>query len=575
MLGGRFIFWGLCAVLVFLPLAFGSVEEWAVYVFEAAVFVLFGVHAAMRWRSSKERRKSGVRKKGAESIDSGENKQSEERSAQERSAKRQEWSARGEKGERREAENAGIPRWLTLLLVVFLVVALFQLVPLPQTVLKAVSPSTYGLYQGLSFASLDEGGLNKRGLDEEGLDEGRKEERSGEVAGAEWTGAGAWASGKSWKTISLSPCLSRYELVKYIFIFLFGYLVMAYVRGKKRIETFVLVLILCGVFQAFYGLIEFFGGTHGIFGWKNIYYSDSTTGTFINRNHFAGFLAMLFPLSVGYLLTKAQFFSMKKGLSFKERVLWFSQERLQKSVIAGMASVLIGLGIFFSRSRMGITAFLLSTAAMVLILAAPGKGREEKSTRGRRFGRIIRFVLLVVVFAAVLIGIKPVIERFSWSALESEIRPVLFRNTVDMIESYPLFGTGLGTFVYAYPGFEKAHIPQVVDHAHNDYLEIAAESGIVGGLSLAVFAFGFFGWLLVRWLGRRDYFVKGVVLGCLMGVLAILLHSLIDFNLHITANAVYFVALYALAFRAVLLNRNASSESTKTQLPFGSYLRSR
>ena len=83
-------------------------------------------------------------------------------------------------------------------------------------------------------------------------------------------------------------------------------------------------MLLVAVFESFYGMIEFFGGTNRIFGFKNIYYSGSATGTFINRNHFAGFLNMIFPLSIGYLLTKAQFFSMKNEMSWKEKVLWFS-----------------------------------------------------------------------------------------------------------------------------------------------------------------------------------------------------------------------------------------------------------
>jgi O-antigen ligase len=99
--------------------------------------------------------------------------------------------------------------------------------------------------------------------------------------------------------------------------------------------------------------------------------------------------------------------------------------------------------------------------------------------------------------------------------------------------------------------FEKEYIPSLVDHAHNDYLEIAAEAGLTGGICLVVFVWGFAVFLFMRWLKRRDHFVRGVGLGCLMGILSILLHSLTDFNLHIPANAVYFVTLYGLAFRVL------------------------
>jgi hypothetical protein len=71
---------------------------------------------------------------------------------------------------------------------------------------------------------------------------------------------------------------------------------------------------------------------------------------------------------------------------------------------------------------------------------------------------------------------------------------------------------------------------------------------------LIVCGFGALGVLFARWTRRRDYFVKGVTLGCLAGIASILIHSLTDFNLHITANAVLFVTLYALAARSVVLS---------------------
>jgi O-antigen ligase len=162
--------------------------------------------------------------------------------------------------------------------------------------------------------------------------------------------------------------------------------------------------------------------------------------------------------------------------------------------------------------------------------------------------------LLVVVFAVILIGIKPVIERFSFAALTGEVRPVYFRNTAEIIKDFPIVGTGLGTYLYAYPMYEKKYSGDLLDHAHNDYLELLAEGGIVGGGLMIIFAFGALGVLFLRWARRNDHFVRGVGLGCLAGIAAILIHSLTDFNLHITANAVLFVTLYALGMRVVGLD---------------------
>jgi O-antigen ligase len=480
-LTNKIVFWGVCLVIFLVPLPFGAVDEWAVFGFEAATFVLFVLHIVGVGRADESECRAGA------------------------------------------AGRYLFPPWLRLLSALTLGVPVLQLVPLPFSVVGAVSPRAAVVWKSL-------------------------------FPGA--SGAGAAAGG--WVTISLIPNLTLYELVRYIFYFLFGYLVFKHVNTRKRVQTFVLVLFAGACFQAFYGLAEFFGGTQRILGFQREAYLDSVTGTFINRNHFAGFLEMIFPLSVGYLLARASFFSMRRGGTFREKVLWFSQERLQKAIIFGIVPVILGMGIFFSRSRTGIFGFFASLFLMFAALSVTGGRRPGSAERAhggaRRQGRVIRTVIVAVVFAVILVGIKPVIERFSFSALAGEVRPVYFRNTVEIIKDFPFAGTGLGTYLYAYPAYETTFRGELLEHAHNDYLEILAEGGIVGGGLLVFVAIGALGILTVRWARRRDYFVRGVGVGCLAGIAAILIHSLTDFNLHITANAVLFVTLYALAGRVVGLN---------------------
>jgi O-antigen ligase len=196
-------------------------------------------------------------------------------------------------------------------------------------------------------------------------------------------------------------------------------------------------------------------------------------------------------------------------------------------------------------------------AAALSVTGGKRQGSEERGGRGsaRRQRRVIRTVFVVVVFAVVLVGIKPVVERFSFAALTGDVRPVYFRNTVEIIKDFPFLGTGLGTYLYAYPAYETTFRRELLEHAHNDYLELLAEAGIVGGGLLIFVAFGALGVLFARWARRNDHFVRGVGIGCLAGIAAMLIHSLTDFNLHITANAVLFVSLYALAGRVVALRR--------------------
>jgi len=469
----KIIFGGLCALLIFLPPAFGAVDEWAILIFEAGTLVLFGLHLA--------RKKSDL-----------------------------------------EQEPIRLPFSWKIFLTLFFAVSIFQLIPLPSGLLKILSPHSFEIYQGIRQSGLTD------------------------------------VSTQGWMAISFSSNLSLYELIKYACYTLFDYLVFHYVRTRKDIEILVIVMIASGLFQSVYGLGEYFSGTYRIFGWKNRYNIGSAFGTFVNRDHFSGFLEMVFPLCIGYLLAKADFFVLKKRLSFREKILWLGQEQLQKSVVLGLLAVVMGIAIFFSRSRSGVLIFFITIFLMIVTLSLKREEKEIKKFREKRFKLIVRTIALVIMFSLVLIGIKPILERFTKESIGKSGRPTFYKNTIHLIEAFPLFGTGLGTYVHAYTMFEKMFEPGILDHAHNDYLEVLAESGFVGGVPLFLLAFGALGYLLSNWMKRRDYFVKGIAFGCLAGIAALLIHSLTDFNLRIPANAVYFITLYALGIRTVITRQEPS-----------------
>ena len=471
----RVLLWSLGLTLLLLPLPFGSVEEWSIFIFEAITFILFGAYLIDR-----------LRQKQTSDAD------------------------------------RDIPWGLKILIAVFFVFTAIQLIPLPPSLLRLFSP------------------------------------RSFEIAGLQ--------NPIGWHPLTFSAAVSSYEFIKYVCYFLFAYLVSQSLRSRRDVEIFIWILLVAALFQSIYGLTEYWGGTGRIFGWENIYNQGSAFGTYINRDHFSGFLEMLFPISIGYILAKANFFSMRPGLSLKEKILWFSQERLQKTLIIGLASVILGLGIIFSRCRTGVFIFIASLFLMSIISPMRGGNKTEtgmskgKTGEHRRSSKIVRTVTVTVVFLAVVVGLNPVINRFTKEGWAWDLgRGAFYNNTLDLINMFLLTGTGPGTFIHAYPMTEKvANSNIIVDHAHNDYLEVLAESGIIGGGALILAAFGGVIWIFKRWLRRRDPFIRGVVLGALTGIMAMLVHSLMDFNLRIPANAVYFFALYVLAFRAVQMRREST-----------------
>jgi tetratricopeptide (TPR) repeat protein len=160
---------------------------------------------------------------------------------------------------------------------------------------------------------------------------------------------------------------------------------------------------------------------------------------------------------------------------------------------------------------------------------------------------------MVVLAAAVWLGIGPVIDRFSEMDISYEARRLFYENTLHMIGDFPLAGTGKGTYVDAYAIYEKVDDGLKLSYAHNDYLEFAAENGVVAGGALAAAGIGLAVWLAAMWRRRRSSFAKGIGLGAMLGVTAILIHGFTDFNLQIPANAVYFTALAMLG--VVVLGR--------------------
>lgn len=517
----KVVFWGLCLILALVPLPFGGNEEWAIFAFEAAVLALLALYVVGRAAG-------GPR----EDEDAG-------------------------------ARERAIPLWVKALFAVFFAVSAAQILPLPAGVLGAVSPATQRFYQGIAGSGLTD------------------------------------LQGHAWKTVAFAPNLALYELLKIVCYGIFGFLIMRTARTRARVKVLVFVVVLSGVFQAVYGLGELWSGTGRIFGWKNRRGQGSAFGTFINRDHYSAFLEMIFPLALGYLLARADFFAMKKGLTLREKFLWFGQERFQKLFVAGLLAAVVGVGLLFSRSLSGIIIFSVSLVLMSTLLSLSGgkrrggggRGREEHvepagregraeergdRVRVRRSRRSVRTVALAVVLAVVLIGVQPILQSLKRKEFTLDKgRAVYYRNTVEMIEAYAEAGIGLGSFSYIYPLFQKEYEKGLLDHAHNDYLEVMAESGVAGGGALVAGALALLALLAVRWARRRDSLVRGVGVGCLVGVLAMLIHSGSDFSLRMPANAVYFVTLYALGLSVVGLGRVHTARTASALGPGGGSSRRR
>jgi O-antigen ligase len=109
----------------------------------------------------------------------------------------------------------------------------------------------------------------------------------------------------------------------------------------------------------------------------------------------------------------------------------------------------------------------------------------------------------------------------------------------------------------AFPAYRPEKVVNFYDYTHNDYAQIAAETGVVGlGLMGLVVALSLAAALRAQWV-RRDPLMRGMSFACIMGVTSLLIHSWVDFNLQIPANAVYFMVLLALGWISLFLDRRS------------------
>jgi O-antigen ligase len=323
-----------------------------------------------------------------------------------------------------------------------------------------------------------------------------------------------------------------------------------------------------GVFEALYGLIQYLTGWQQIFTYLKKYYLEDATGTYINRNHFAGLLEMILPFAVVLAVRWAEllFRNTSSGAATLRKIV--SRTELLSLVFWLFLAILLFTGLALSRSRMGIVSALIS---LIAILALAG----TSSLRMRTRAAVAVLFFLGVLGLIVWIGSDPVMSRFETLGqeygLSGQNRISIWRDTLGLIRHHPLLGTGLGSFAVVYPSVQTAFLALLVEHAHCDYLEVASELGLPGG----ILVFGSIFWILARtarqYRQAEERFDRAISLGCIGSIAAILVHSLADFNLYIPANALIFTIILAMAWSSVrpvhahyqgswLWNRNRQSQ---------------
>ncbi len=392
---------------------------------------------------------------------------------------------------------------LLLPAVGFLVLMGLQIVPLPDRVIGAVSPKTSELY--------------REALPQDSA-------RAGDVT----TAAAAPAAGKAapaWRPISQSSFATRTYLLKGIAFTLFLFLFLNAFHQARQVRLVLYALVATGTFQAFYGVLEYLSGHQHIFLYQKKYYTDAATGTFINRNHYAAFLEMALLAALGLFLSRLR--EPHAGETWRERLLALTDRRASLNLALLLGIGIIAVGLVLSYSRAGIILGMAAAGAFCLFQL-------------RRGWSLQKTILVGVLSAAVLVpaygvGYWTLTGRYSLLTTELTMpggRVAVWKKTLGIVRDFPVAGTGVGTFQFVFPRYRDATTTAFYDYAHNDYLQVLSEAGLMGGILLTL------GVLVIAaaWFRRAAPIGSVLRSACGFGLLAVGLHEMVDFSLQIPAN---------------------------------------
>ena len=302
------------------------------------------------------------------------------------------------------------------------------------------------------------------------------------------------------------------------------FLLTQVLRRAQEIVRLAIVAAVFGFVVAFFAVIQDLSSNGRIY-WLRLPRSGGWIyGPYVNHNHFAGLMEMLFPIPLAMCLSRRL-------------------DKIQKAWLA-VAAAFMASTIVLCGSRGGVIALAVQLAVASIFVALPRKSPKVALAMGAGLAVAGLWILLV--------GGTTVTDRLSTfhteahTELSNGLRLTVLHDCFRMFKDRPIFGFGLGTFPTAYPPYQGFFSNIFVNEAHDDYAQLLVETGLVG--------FAIAGWYLVilfqsAWKKLKSGKLGvngGLALAASLGCLGILVHSFFDFNLQVASNAAWFYVLASL-----------------------------
>lgn len=378
---------------------------------------------------------------------------------------------------------------------------LIQLLPLPAAVIRFLTPTTYEMYRPLLEVD----------------------------------------PSISWLPLTLHPKATLLAFCRWTaFAFLY-LLTVQHLSEARRLKLTVLIIALFSSLLAVEAILQKLTSPEAIYWFRAAPASASPIGPWVYSNQFAGFMEMIFPLVIALFLFYRPQVHYEKNL--KDRIIaLLTLPGANRYLLLGTGAILIAVAILLSLSRGGIITLCLAFLLMAFLSVRFTPNRQV------RWGIVISVSVILMI---TWFGWQPIMTEFGslWdgNGLNTSGRLPLFKDGMKIFADFPLTGTGIGTFREVYPAYRSMPGDTVFDHAHNDYLELLTEGGLIGFFLGGWFVLSVIDNVISTLRRRREPYSILIAIGALTGMLALLLHCFIDFQLVSGANGLYFFFLCGLA----------------------------
>ena len=355
-------------------------------------------------------------------------------------------------------------------------------------------------------------------------------------------------------SLSINPYATRIAVMQLIIFLVFFAAAYTYINSAQRLRKIVTVVIVFGAIMAFFGILQRLASPEGIYGWR-LTPQAIPFASFVNQHHFAAFMEMCIGLTLALLVGKAT--------------------EKDKRLLLIIAIVLMGIAILLTGSRggvlslLGVLGFVLLTNFLRKTDAGEELSREERRARFKRNIAMVGggFGLLIVLFGAVLLlGGDAPLSRGIGLTTQADVssgRLHFWSVGLQIFAAHPIIGAGLDAFGTAFPLYDTWNGNFRVEQAHNDYLQILADAGILGFLCVAAFIFLLFKQGFQKISAEHSHFRRSVSVGAMAGCFGILIHSFFDFPLRTSSNAFFFLLFAVFATASIYFSKRSKTRGKR------------